>query len=226
MEMNVYVPKPEGEATMRRDIAMETNVTEMGGMVALLLCAGMMYAADLEIKSFDSSGSVRWTSPSVNATCRVEWASSLAGPWFSSWTNQQAVFATTVTNEVPVAMYYRVVCEVPDPHFPDITTTQSLDLVTSWGADTNFAVLDVRTAGEYAASHITNAVNIDYYAADFSTQLDALNKNQVYLIYCASGNRSGNAHDTMLGLGFHEVYNMLGGFNAFQVLPGASAYIE
>ena len=64
------------------------------------------------------------------------------------------------------------------------------------------------------------------YAADFSDQLDALDKNQVYLIHCASGARSANAHDTMLGLGFHEVYNMLGGFNAFQVFPGAGPYIE
>ena len=205
---------------------METNFTRTGAMVALLVCAGTIYAADLEIESFDSSGTIKWTSPSLNVTSRVEWASSLAGPWFSTWTNQQAVFATSVTNEVPVAMYYRVVCEVPDPLFPDITTTQSLDLVASRVADTNFAVLDVRTAGEYAVNHITNAVNIDYYGGTFSAQLDALDKNKVYLIYCASGGRSGNAHDTMLGLSFHEVYNMLGGFNAFQVLPGASAYIE
>ena len=53
-----------------------------------------------------------------------------------------------------------------------------------------------------------------------------LDKNKVYLIYCASGSRSGNAHDTMRSQGFHEVYNMLGGFGTFQNLEGAGAFLE
>ena len=113
-----------------------------------------------------------------------------------------------------------------DFHFPDLTAVQSLDLLTGRGTDADFVVLDVRTSGEYAAGHIVNAVNVDYYAADFSDRLDALDKDLVYLIYCASGNRSGRAHDTMLALGFHEVYNMLGGYGTFSILPEAGAYIE
>jgi hypothetical protein len=29
----------------------------------------------------------------------------------------------------------------------------------------------------------------------------------------------------MQGLGFHEVYNLLGGFEAFQAVPGAGAWL-
>jgi rhodanese-related sulfurtransferase len=131
-----------------------------------------------------------------------------------------------VTNEAKVPMFYRVVCEVPDPHFPDITAQQSLALLGIREGEDSFVILDVRTPGEYATRHVAGAVNIDYYSSTFAADLDALDKNKVYLIYCASGNRSGRAHDTMLSQGFHEVYNMLGGFGAFQALEGAGAFLE
>jgi rhodanese-related sulfurtransferase len=67
---------------------------------------------------------------------------------------------------------------------------------------------------------------LDFYAPTFESDLDALDKDKVYLIYCASGNRSGQAHDLMGQLGFREVYNMLGGMSAFQGTAGAGVYLE
>ena len=157
---------------------------------------------------------------------RPEWASSPSGPWHSSWTNQEAIFVTNPSNGTEVAMCYRVVCEVPDPHFPDITAAQSLALIANRVDDPGFVVIDVRTASEYASRHIIDALNMDFYSSTFTSELDALDKNKVYLIHCASGNRSGQAHDTMRGLGFHEVYNMLGGMGAFQNVPGADVYLD
>lgn len=77
----------------------------------------------------------------------------------------------------------------------------------------NFTILDVRTAGEYFPEHIEGAVYRDFYAADFELQLDSLDKTRVFLIYCRSGNRSGQALALMEQLGFQTVYNMLGGMN-------------
>jgi len=74
-----------------------------------------------------------------------------------------------------------------------------------------FVILDVRTPEEFISEHIENAVNLDYYSATFKNDLDRLDKNSIYLIYCRSGNRSGNALTMMKDLGFREVYNMLGG---------------
>lgn len=204
---------------------MKTNLVVMGAAVALWWCAGALQGQDLMITSIEKPGRITWTSPSLNVTCRVEWASSPGGPWHSSWTNQQAIFVTHPSNGTEVAMCYRVVCDVPDPHFPDITATQSLSLLALRAEDPDFVIIDVRTASEYANRHIINALNLDFYSPSFASDLEALDKNKVYLIYCASGNRSGQAHDTMLGLGFHEVYNMLGGMAAFQTVPGAGDYL-
>ena len=38
-----------------------------------------------------------------------------------------------------------------------------------------------------------------------------MDKSKTYLIYCRSGNRSGQALDIMEELNFREVYNMMGG---------------
>lgn len=66
-------------------------------------------------------------------------------------------------------------------------------------------VLDVRTAEEYAAGHLADAMLIDFYAVDFADQLDQLDKTAKYVVYCRSGNRSASAIETMRSLGFVDV---------------------
>ena len=178
------------------------------------------------VDSFGRNGIIKWTCKSLNVPGRIEWASTPAGPWHSSWEALRDMRITMPSNETNVPMFYRVVCEVPDPHFPDITPEQSLALLGIRKGEDSFVILDVRTPSEYTSRHVIDAVNINYYSPTFTSDLEALDKNKVYLIYCASGNRSGQAHDIMLNLGFHEVYNMLGGIGAFQGLEDAGAYLE
>jgi rhodanese-related sulfurtransferase len=75
----------------------------------------------------------------------------------------------------------------------------------------NFVILDVRTPEEFLGEYIENAVNLDYYSDTFRNDLDKLDKNKTYFIYCRSGRRSENALNIMKELDFREVYNMLGG---------------
>jgi rhodanese-related sulfurtransferase len=72
-------------------------------------------------------------------------------------------------------------------------------------------VLDIRTPEEFAEGHIAGAFNIDYHAADFADRIGALDQEAVYLVYCRSGSRSGQAMDLFRDLGFVEVHELEGG---------------
>ncbi len=77
------------------------------------------------------------------------------------------------------------------------------------------AVVDVRTAAEYADGHLEGAANIDWFASDFLEQIQAAYpKGSVLAIYCRSGRRSAAAASKLAKAGY-EVYNMLGGYNAW-----------
>ena len=69
-------------------------------------------------------------------------------------------------------------------------------------------VLDVRTIGEFSEGHVNGALNIDFYAPDFKTQISKLDKKKTYKVYCRSGNRSGQSVNIMKELGFSNVENL------------------
>jgi len=73
-------------------------------------------------------------------------------------------------------------------------------------------LIDVRTPQEIASGKIENALEIDFFAPDFSSRLLELNPEKSYLIYCRSGARSAQAADFMVKNGFDQVSNLLGGF--------------
>jgi len=75
-------------------------------------------AADLVIQSLDRNGQLTWTNSVSNATYRVEWSGSLAGPWqnFTALTNLNSIPATNTSVTVTVPMFFRVVwTDAPTP---------------------------------------------------------------------------------------------------------------
>lgn len=85
----------------------------------------------------------------------------------------------------------------------------------------DFVLLDIRTREEYESGHIEGAINIDYYSADFKSELEELDKEKVYLIYCRTANRTIDGSRIMSEMGFKEIYSMSGGIVEweFQGLP-------
>ena len=77
--------------------------------------------------------------------------------------------------------------------------------------ETGVITFDVRTPGEYMSGHIQGAQNIDFESGSFASQIENLDKNRTYAVYCRSGNRSGQAVAIMHDAGFHNVYNLNGG---------------
>ena len=95
----------------------------------------------------------------------------------------------------------------------DIEVDQAKDTIEANIDNPRFTILDVRTPAEYLPEHIEGAFNRDFYDLDFELQLDSLDKSRTFLIYCRSGNRSGQTITMMEELGFERVYNILGGMN-------------
>lgn len=92
-------------------------------------------------------------------------------------------------------------------NFEDIPVGEFHDLMLQ----PNTVVLDVRTAGEFSGGKLRGARNIDIMSRDFVTQIQNLPKDKTYLIYCRSGNRSGQACEVMANMGFTNLKNMSGG---------------
>ena len=66
-------------------------------------------------------------------------------------------------------------------------------------------LIDVRTPAEHADGHLDGSLNIDVSAPDFRDQVAQLPKDDAYLVYCRSGNRSAQAAAIMAEMGFGDV---------------------
>lgn len=82
-------------------------------------------------------------------------------------------------------------------------------------APNDLVILDVRTPEEYAEGHLEGAVLVDFYDADFADQLAELDPAVPYLVYCRSGNRSGQTLPLMEQLGFGSASDIDGGILAW-----------
>lgn len=76
-------------------------------------------------------------------------------------------------------------------------------------------VLDVRTPPEYLQARLPGAVNIDFYGPSLRAELEALDRDAPVLLYCRSGQRSGNLHPLLAELGFRDVVDVRGGIIAW-----------
>ena len=94
-----------------------------------------------------------------------------------------------------------------------ISAREAYQLIEENSDNPDFVIIDIRTLSEYNQGYIKDAINIDYYSPDFSKDLDYLSKDNTYLIYCRTGNRSANALDIMKELDFKKVYNLGKGIN-------------
>ena len=56
---------------------------------------------------------------------------------------------------------------------------------------------------------------LDFYDPAFATQIAELDRDVPYLLYCRSGNRSGQTIELMEQLGFTDVANLDGGILAW-----------
>lgn len=78
-------------------------------------------------------------------------------------------------------------------------------------AEEGVRILDVRTPDEISEGYIEGAQFVDFYREDFKIEIESLNKELAYAIYCRSGKRSSQAMEIMQEFGFENLYNLEGG---------------
>ena len=89
-------------------------------------------------------------------------------------------------------------------------TTQGVGVRTVSGTEAvkvldSRVVIDVRGPDEVAEGAIVGATVLDFNAGEFQAKIGGYNRNAAYLVYCRSGNRSGQAVAIMKELGFTDV---------------------
>ncbi|MGM9619745.1 MAG: rhodanese-like domain-containing protein [Oscillospiraceae bacterium] len=75
-----------------------------------------------------------------------------------------------------------------------------------------YIILDVRTVEEYSEKHIPGAVNIPNETIGSEDIPELPDKDQLILVYCRSGNRSKQAAEKLVKLGYTNIVEF-GGIN-------------
>lgn len=102
-------------------------------------------------------------------------------------------------------------CHVQDRGFESVSSDAFENLIT----DTSVVRLDVRTAEEFEAGHIENAINIDVLKDDFEANaLSILPVGKVLAVYCRSGRRSKKAAHILVKRGY-KVIELDQGYNGW-----------
>ena len=81
----------------------------------------------------------------------------------------------------------------------------------------DYVVVDVRTPEEFANGALPKAINISVTSLDFPFEINKLDKEKPVMIYCKAGSRSARAAVAMKALGFNTIYELEGGYTAWQV---------
>ena len=86
------------------------------------------------------------------------------------------------------------------------------EAVTMMEEETDYIILDVRTPEEFAEKHIPNAINVPNETIGENEIPELPRKDQMILVYCRSGNRSKQASEKLVKLGYTNIYEF-GGIN-------------
>ena len=103
-------------------------------------------------------------------------------------------------------------CAAPvdsEASYQQISMDEAIAIMES---ESDYIILDVRTTEEFADRHIPDAINIPNETIGTENIPELPDKDQLILVYCRSGNRSKQASDKLVGLGYTNIVEF-GGIN-------------
>ena len=123
-----------------------------------------------------------------------------------------ALFACGSENDTPTAPEPAATVALPSSTYGSLSPDEAADMMER----EEVVLLDVRTADEIDEGKIESALELDYKGPDFADRISELDRDATYVVYCAAGGRSSRACELMAEAGFEKVYNLDGGFTAWQ----------
>lgn len=96
-----------------------------------------------------------------------------------------------------------------DVTYTQITMSEAVEMME---IESDYIILDVRRPDEFATGHIPNAINIPNEGIGTDEISELPDKDQLILVYCRSGNRSKQASQKLVKLGYSNVVEF-GGIN-------------
>ena len=93
--------------------------------------------------------------------------------------------------------------------YHQISTEEAVKMMEE---EEDYIILDVRTEGEYEEKHILGAVLVPNETIGTEEIEELPDKEQMILVYCRSGNRSKQAAEKLVKLGYTNIYEF-GGIN-------------
>lgn len=94
-----------------------------------------------------------------------------------------------------------------------LVNVNAIDINQIINSENEITIIDVRNSDEYYSGHIAGAKLI--LVSQLEQRLNELEENKLIIVYCKGGYRSAQASEILITHGFRNVYNMLGGINAW-----------
>jgi rhodanese-related sulfurtransferase len=95
--------------------------------------------------------------------------------------------------------------------YRQITMQEAVEMMEK---EENYIILDVRTHEEFAAGHIPGAIVVPNETISTEEIAQLPDKDQLIMVYCRSGNRSKQASDKLVKLGYTNIIEF-GGINSW-----------
>ena len=96
-------------------------------------------------------------------------------------------------------------CAAPTEREVSYRQITMAEAVAMMEEEEGYIILDVRTAAEFDEKHIPGAINIPNETIGAEVIPELPDKDQMILVYCRSGNRSKQASDKLVKLGYTNV---------------------
>lgn len=106
-------------------------------------------------------------------------------------------------------------CGAKDPVTKEKNTESVVEVISAVEAkrmmeEEEVIIVDVRTQEEFEEAHIEGAILLTLDTIPEKAEETIPDKNATYLIYCRSGNRSNQAANILVDMGYEKIYDFGG----------------